>query len=318
MPSESLKLFSALTIRNIDSCVLETQIIPDDLRPWILPCLEDDPERFSCLEKQNRHVNHEVCLYTMAKHRDEDMPIVAAGLGNKDYLLYSYENGYCWTTEIAHHAAMYGHLDCLELMAGREYTNYDVTIDDIFEGVMVTEDLRLVIDTKRMRFRPWTDETAHRAALQGKLDCLKFLMSQGCEVDNFTVCMAAHYGQLECVVFMVEQGYGSAADTIEYATERGNLEIAKYLFENGFSWPRWATEKAARGGYFEILEYVVANGCPWSHRVTEHAAKNGDFKILKYAVDNGCPIDTELILSHAGITDEIRDYVMTLHSAEDQ
>ncbi len=52
----------------------------------------------------------------------------------------------------------------------------------------------------------------HKAAFQGSLDCLKFLVSQGAEVNrkdntiSTPLHLAAYQGQLECIQFLVQSG----------------------------------------------------------------------------------------------------------------
>ena len=138
--------------------------------------------------------------------------------------------------------------------------------------------------------RPWDTWTCAYAALNGHLECLKWLhapdgdplaeLRRGCPWDKWTCAYAAGNGHLDCL---------------------------KYLHEQGCPWDEWTCACAALNGHLDCLKWLHEQGCPWDEDTSAYAARYGRLECLKYARENGCPISEfcALILKKSGV--DIRD-----------
>ena len=111
---------------------------------------------------------------------------------------------------------------------------------------------------------PWSTKTSKVAALNGRIECLEYLHTNGCPWNEDACSSAAEYGQLDCL---------------------------EYAHSNGCPWNEMTCSLAAWNGYLECLEYAHSNGCPWNSDVCRYSALNGNIDCLKYAHSNGCPWD---------------------------
>jgi len=105
-------------------------------------------------------------------------------------------------------------------------------------------------------------EKCEEAALNGHLECLKYLHERGCPWDEYTCSAAASNGHLECL---------------------------KYLHENGCPWHEWTCEYVALGGRLEYLKYYHEHECRCDERTCWTAVSSGRLECLKYAHEHGCP-----------------------------
>ena len=81
--------------------------------------------------------------------------------------------------------------------------------------------------------REWWDvDTCEHAAMNGQLECLKFLHTQGCEWNSSTCSSAAGTGKLDCLKYAVESGCPLNVKVHECAAMNGQLECLKYAYEH--------------------------------------------------------------------------------------
>lgn len=160
-------------------------------------------------------------------------------------------------------------------------------------------------------------KTTGRAARNGSLGCLEYLVSIGVPVDESTTEQAAEGGSLACLKYLREIGCPWNCNTavkacssgnihcLKYACENGcpidknakfyakNLECLKYVHEHGAVWKKnfirntmdWSTEEEA----LQQIRYAVETGCPMNEDSCTAAAYHGYLEILKYLHSKGCP-----------------------------
>jgi len=75
--------------------------------------------------------------------------------------------------------------------------------------------------------------TCNLAAVNGHLDCLKYLYEKGCPWDRFTCNLAAVNGHLDCLKYAHEKGCPLNRLTCVYATTNGHSNCLEYAHKNG-------------------------------------------------------------------------------------
>ena len=136
---------------------------------------------------------------------------------------------------------------------------------------------------------PWTAKTSEMAALNGHIDCLKYLHNNGCPWDNLTCRYASLQGHLECLKYAHSNGCPWNEETCNGAALHGHIECLEYAHNNGCPWMVTTCSYAALSGHLDCLKYAHLNGCPWDKKTCAHAALYGRFECLEYAQSNGCP-----------------------------
>lgn len=100
------------------------------------------------------------------------------------------------------------------------------------------------------------------SAINGRLDCLKFLDSLGNEevkenqFNTDIIEAAAMSGYIECVKFLVENNYPFDEDAAVLAERQGQYECAKYLRENENNDNIDIYDMAIKEGIFEDQEDI--------------------------------------------------------------
>ena len=174
----------------------------------------------------------------------------------------------------------------------------------------------------------WRLLTAYAAA-EGRLECLRFLISHGSYMDAFTTAAAAAGGHLDCIkcLRLDEPPYHHALDGLanngiitayRYSGDQSlsddstvltgvSLDMATVLSNRNSlqptqcPWDNSLCETAAVNGHVHVLQYAHEQGCPWDQRTTQLAAAHGHLDCLAYAHEQGCPWDqrtTQLAAAH--------------------
>lgn len=161
-----------------------------------------------------------------------------------------------------------------------------------------------------------SDLLTYPCAQHGHVDCLKYLVSVGCEIEDGSAAAAAANGHVEvlkylqsiraivdeeCLNWAVENGHLECAKFLHSTGQQltvsnacsaawgGNLSCLMYLLENECPVDTTVTATAAEGGHLVCLQYLREQGCPWEETCCFYAAENGHLACLMYAHDNGCP-----------------------------
>ena len=131
-----------------------------------------------------------------------------------------------------------------------------------------------------------------RAALEGRLQVLKWAREHGCEWGDNTCASAASSGRLEVLKWLREHGCPWNSSTCERAAEGGHLEVLKWAREHGCPWSMWqSSELVAERGHLQVLKLAIEGyGCPVTSRIEVGAAKGGHLEVLKWLRERGHPI----------------------------
>lgn len=118
--------------------------------------------------------------------------------------------------------------------------------------------------TEFMKNCYWGEYTCTTAAYTGQLECLKYMIDQGCEWYVFPLLScAASNGHLHILKYIYQlDGSLDHRGLCTDAAETGQLECLRWLHETGFSWSVVTFSVALAGGHTECVEYLRANGCP--------------------------------------------------------
>ena len=107
----------------------------------------------------------------------------------------------------------------------------------------------------------WNTNTCMYAAMNGHLECLRFLHTQGCEWDVSTCYSAANSGYLECLKYARQHGCPFNDTVHQSAVIRGKIECLKYAYEqlfgehvNGYA----VCVMAINNNQLECLKYAIS------------------------------------------------------------
>ena len=160
----------------------------------------------------------------------------------------------------------------------------------------------------------------NEAAENEHMDCLKYLVQKGYDMEKENVCyIAVKKNNFEMLKFAVENGFDVSDEAITAtATANGNLEMLKYLHKNGCPITRHTVRDAAAWGHLDCLKYLHKNGCDWDSAAPLLAAENGNLDCFKYLYENKCPIDLEECLDYATREKKIIiiNYIKNLNSCK--
>ena len=100
--------------------------------------------------------------------------------------------------------------------------------------------------------------TIHVAAGQGNMEMIKYCVANKCPINEWVCANAALNGQLECLKYLREEGkapwdWGTAA----WAARNGHLHILEYLVERKFDeYNEFMCDYAAKYGHLDCLKYL--------------------------------------------------------------
>lgn len=135
--------------------------------------------------------------------------------------------------------------------------------------------------------------TIHSAALNGRLELIKWLRMNDYSWDEWTSICAVQGGHLDVLKWLRKNGCPWNEDIYMYAANDGHLEILKWARANGSPWDKWACVSAAERGHLHILQWLRDNNAPWDDKLCTRAARNGHLEVLKWARENGFPWDID-------------------------
>ena len=114
---------------------------------------------------------------------------------------------------------------------------------------------------------------ASDSAMLGHLNCLKYNTNKYPHyLDKDTIDNAAMNGRLECLRYAHENGYHLDRGSILWAASFGYLDCLKYMCEcdDPFPWNPSATYYAAKNGNIECLQYIYETlNLSWDESVLE-------------------------------------------------
>jgi len=168
--------------------------------------------------------------------------------------------------------------------------------------VALTNKLELLKWIREEKKCKWDESTIDLAANKGNLEVLKYCVANECPINVFTCAYAALDGQLECLKYLQKEGKAPWNwQTAAWAAHKGHLHILEYLhlhileyrveckkFEvYGFHSCRYA----AKNGHLDCLKYLHETAkAPWDSEAVYYAHNYNHSECLQYLLDNNCPL----------------------------
>lgn len=112
---------------------------------------------------------------------------------------------------------------------------------------------------------PWTIFTMIEAVKKNRIECIEYLIDNGCPIGDHTVDWAIMNDSLESIRLLVEKGGKSVNYPVllNYAAERGNFEMMVYLHEKGAPYGDWTAYIAKMSGNDACFSFAISIGAPY-------------------------------------------------------
>jgi len=159
--------------------------------------------------------------------------------------------------------------------------------------VAETNKLELLKWAREKKKCEWDELTINRAAKQGNMEMVKYCVANECPIDGRACACAAINGRLECLKYLREEGKAPWYwRTAAWAAKNGHLHILEYLVERKYDkYNAYACSYAAENGHLDCLKYLRETAkAPWDSWAVRYAHKNKHFECLQYCLDNNCPL----------------------------
>jgi hypothetical protein len=144
--------------------------------------------------------------------------IVAALNGNLNCLKYLIEYGNFWQYGTIENALLFGNYDLsVELLSGNNFIPEEFNKKDFYISIILRlailggniDCLKLIYNyikthyNKHIYLNYGTMYSFAIAAKFGRLDCMKYMYENGCQIDSRAIKYAKKYGHLDCVDFLM-------------------------------------------------------------------------------------------------------------------
>ena len=207
-----------------------------------------------------------------------------------------------------------GHIKCLRYAHKAMPPNLTLDICDVASQNGNLECLKFAHE----RGYHWSWFTSLWTFLNGRIDCLKYLLRNGCPGGMMSVYHIRYWEHppleadfMACLEYVSRNEYRWNEYqwneyTSAYTAGLGFLECLKFLRRKGCRWDAMTCALASRNGHLECLRYLHENGCPWDERtfgsgvieklfwqVDPVVPEEDVLKCLQYARENGCRWDVE-------------------------
>jgi hypothetical protein len=155
----------------------------------------------------------------------DDVCEKAAKNGHFDCLVYAHTHGCKITTRAIQKAASRGHLNCLTYIC--EHIDPALIPENICSGASTADCLKY-LHQKGFAF---DRSTAINAALYGRLDSLVYACENGCEISDYICTYAAQGGHLDCLKYLLSLGKDLNEDCARSAMN-GHMDCLVYIVEH--------------------------------------------------------------------------------------
>ncbi|CAL6360687.1 unnamed protein product [Bathycoccus prasinos] len=165
-----------------------------------------------------------------------------------------------------------------------------------------TNKLELLKWAREVKHCEWDEWTINNAASIGNLEMLKYCFSNGCPCDKEESCkQAALEGHLDCLRFLVDKvkpSRDAEEEAAHQAAGKGCTDIMKYFVEErkiSDAAKFTCVAIAARHGQLDCLQYFVEEAkVPLTHMVwVAYARYNEHPECENYLLVKGCPEPTD-------------------------
>ena len=182
--------------------------------------------------------------------------------------------------------------------------------------VVLTNKLEFLKWAREVKQCQWDEKTMNVAARTGNLEILKYCISNHCPCDEEASCKhAAIEGHLDCLRFLFAKVKPSRKTEVEaagQATGAGHVEILKYLVEERkiSDVAKFACAgQAAWHGQLDCLKYLVEEAkVPLDNtRYVSFARYKEHHDCLNYVREKGCPELTDEEYAKFAISQRVKD-----------
>jgi len=159
--------------------------------------------------------------------------------------------------------------------------------------VAETNKLELLKWAREEKKCEWDEGTINVAAEHGNLEMVKYCVAKKCPIDWYACARAALNGHLECLKYLREEAKAPwDSVTPSWAAQNGHLHILEYLVERKFvQFSEGACVLAAKEGHLDCLKYLHETAkAPWGYWSVQEAHKNKHTECVQYLLDNNCPL----------------------------
>ena len=182
--------------------------------------------------------------------------------------------------------------------------------------VVLTNKLEFLKWAREVKQCQWDEKTMNVAARTGNLEILKYCISNHCPCDEEASCKhAAIEGHLDCLRFLFDKVEPSRKTEVEaagQATGAGHVEILKYIVEERkiSDVAKFACAgNAAWNGQLDCLKYLVEEAkVPLDNtRYVSFARYKEHHDCLNYVREKGCPELTDEEYAKFAISQRVKD-----------
>ena len=159
--------------------------------------------------------------------------------------------------------------------------------------VAETNKLELLKWAREEKKCKWDDRMIEAAAKQGNMEMVKYCVTNECPIDEDACACAALEGQLECLKYLHEEVKAPWDSlTARWAALNGHLHILEYLVERKFDkYSGFECQFAAEKGHLDCLKYLHETAkAPWNSDAVRSAHEKNQPECLQYLLDNNCPL----------------------------
>ena len=215
--------------------------------------------------------------------------------------------------------------DSLQLMAGRHADIQTLAVlrergmplsDTVVNTVALSGRLNILKYLITEQQCPIPELLSHYAARSGSISMLNWLDEENLsERELVLTCTgAAAGGQLAALQHLVSRDYHWDEDYIAcYAASSGSIDVIDWLRQQeGIVIDAEAMSFAAGAGHIAMCQYLRSIGCDWDSSACGCAAGTGHLDVLRWLRDNGCPWNVSEVCTNAAASEfiDMLDYVI--------
>ena len=175
----------------------------------------------------------------------------------------------------------------------------------------------------------WGWMLGYDVALQGHLDCLRYMHEQGYALASSTMRGAAVGGHLPILRYLCDMNCPGHEEILENAVQHNRRHVIKFVMDNPsikcnlqqvgweaashghidlleyfkehlhYVYNESTMEGATLGCKLDTMKYLYAQKCPWDKRVVNTAIAMGHVDCLRFALQHQCPYDKEEAIKEA-------------------
>lgn len=237
---------------------------------------------------------------------DDNACILAARNGNVEILRYAVVNGAPFHPEsVSIEAAERGHLGILKCVFDfMKMAKLKIRVKEQPEMDRKTSAHNSVTLECHPFVYCFTDATLEAAALNGHLECLRYLVLQKTEISRRAAGLAASRGHYDCLVFLDSKGADIHMDALYQACGSESLECVTYLVNRGCLVEAKLLTRAISCRREAVAVYLLKAGCPMNEDIVECAIVHGMGMIVKKLLKRGArrsETNVNLAISHRSV-----------------